>query len=216
MATIAAAATVIFNNDDDDDNDDNDDNEHNHYHRHRHHHHHHQNIGRNKRFVSANPMNHLGAPHGSCQIHRRDVPTSDDQIIRAHKREHGRERHVYILMHVASSANSNRGRLSHRPVVVGRFRPLLCLPAQTKLVGKNASRCSAAVVATPSNQHDANLWHFSCRSELVVDCLWAHDLKVYAVFACASGGGDGAEHSAHCIQEREERREEKYLTNEVV
>lgn len=107
------------------------------------------------------------ALHGVGQVHGRDVPAADDDVVRLNHRQQRLERHVALLA-VGAVAEHRGGGLRDGTEEVGALLPALGFPFHVQLVGDERAGHGAAVVAAQADDHHAQLRHLGLGLEGVL------------------------------------------------
>ena len=101
--------------------------------------------------------------HGITKVHRANIPTTNNKVIRVYERKQSIERNVEIASRNSTHLNSRT--LRDRAIIVRVLDSLLRVPGDVELVSKNTSRNSGTIVTTPTNKHHTNLGNTSISLE---------------------------------------------------
>jgi len=98
----------------------------------------------------------LSTSHSVCEVHLRDIPTTDDEIVGVNHGENTVERNVNLLAGSIVGTNADGSSLSERTEVVRLLDTVLGGPSDLVLVGQDTTNDGSTVVTTETNQHDTN------------------------------------------------------------
>lgn len=108
-----------------------------------------------------------GAVHGISQVHGRDIPTTENEVIGVNHWEDLMERNVDLLAGSGISTKLDGGSHDDRAIVVGSLCSGAGLPSEVFAVGNDTGGDSGTVVTTPSNKHETGLWNLALSLEVI-------------------------------------------------
>eukprot|EP00049_Salpingoeca_infusionum_P018722 m.358508 g.358508 ORF g.358508 m.358508 type:complete len:316 (+) comp18163_c0_seq1:754-1701(+) len=116
-------------------------------------------------------LKHLCTLHGITQVHATDIPATKHNVVWMHHRHHRRHWDMHVLA-AGIYTKLERGCLRHAAKVVWLHRSCTSFPSKVVLVCKAATGDGSSVVATPTNDHDTQLWDTRACVEIVCRALW--------------------------------------------